>query len=40
MGRRHPAVVDVWRRARQEFTPFLDLPAEIRRVVYITRSNR
>lgn len=38
LGRRHPAVVDVWRRAWQEFIPFLDLPAEIRRVVYTTNA--
>jgi putative transposase len=36
VGRRCPAVVDVWRRAWNEFVPFLDLPPEIRRVVYTT----
>jgi putative transposase len=38
LGRRHPAVVDAWRRAWQEFVPFLDFPAEIRRVVYTTNA--
>jgi putative transposase len=38
VGRRCPAVVDVWRRAWTELVPFLDLPAEIRRVVYTTNA--
>lgn len=38
VGRRSPAVVDAWRRAWQEFVPFLDFPAEIRRVVYTTNA--
>lgn len=38
VGRRHPAVIEIWRRAWAEFTPFLDLPAEIRRVVYTTNA--
>ena len=38
IGRRCPAVVDVWRRAWTEFVPFLDLPPEIRRVVYTTNA--
>ena len=38
VGMRSPAVVDVWRRAWNEFIPFLDLPAEIRRVVYTTNA--
>jgi putative transposase len=36
VGRRCPAVVDVWRRPWTEFVPFLDLPPDIRRVVYTT----
>ncbi len=36
VGRRAPAVVDVWRRAWPELVPFLGLPPEIRRVVYTT----
>ena len=38
VGSRSPAVVDVWRRAWNEFIPFLDLPADIRRVVYTTNA--
>lgn len=38
LGRRCPAVVDVWRRAWNEFVPFLDMPPEIRRVVYTTNA--
>jgi putative transposase len=38
VGRRCPAVVDVWRRAWNEFVPFLDLPPEIRQVVYTTNA--
>ena len=38
VGRRAPAVVDVWRRAWNELVPFLDLPPEIRRVVYTTNA--
>jgi putative transposase len=38
VGRRCPAVIDVWRRAWNEFVPFLDLPPEIRRVVYTTNA--
>jgi putative transposase len=38
VGRRCPAVIDVWRRAWTEFVPFLDLPPEIRRVVYTTNA--
>lgn len=38
VGRRSPAAVDAWRRAWNEFVPFLDMPAEIRRVVYTTNA--
>lgn len=38
VGRRCPAVIDVWRRAWTEFVPFLDLPPQIRRVVYTTNA--
>lgn len=38
LGRRCPAAVDVWRRAWNEFVPFLDLPPEIRKVVYTTNA--
>lgn len=35
-GRQYPGVIDVWRRAWNEFIPFLDYPAELRRIVYTT----
>ena len=38
LGRRCPAAVDAWRRAWNDFVPFLDLPAAIRRVVYTTNA--
>jgi len=38
VGKSSPAVVDAWRRAWNEFVPFLDMPAEIRRVVYTTNA--
>ena len=38
VGRRSPAVIDAWQRAWDEFVPFLDLPREIRRVVYTTNA--
>jgi len=38
VGKGSPAVVDAWRRAWNEFVPFLDMPAEIRRVVYTTNA--
>jgi putative transposase len=37
-GRRCPAAVDAWRRAWEEFIPFLQFPVEIRRVVYTTNA--
>jgi putative transposase len=38
LGRRCPAVAGVWRRAWSEFVPFLDLPPEIRTVVYTANA--
>ena len=38
VGARNPAVADVWRRSWNEFIPFLDLPPEIRRVIYTTNA--
>lgn len=38
VGKRSPAVIDAWQRAWDEFVPFLDLPCEIRRVVYTTNA--
>lgn len=35
-GAQYPGVIDVWRRAWNEFIPFLDYPAELRRIVYTT----
>jgi putative transposase len=37
-GGQYPGVVDVWRRAWDEFIPFLDYPVELRRVVYTTNA--
>jgi len=37
-GRQYPGVIDVWRRAWNEFIPFLDYPVELRRVVYTTNA--
>lgn len=35
-GAQYPAAVEVWRHAWNEFTPFLDYPPELRRVIYTT----
>ena len=37
-GKTSPAVVDAWRRAWNEFVPFLDMPPQIRKVVYTTNA--
>ncbi|MEJ3653986.1 IS256 family transposase [Pseudonocardia sp. TRM90224] len=37
-GSHYPGVLDVWRRAWNEFIPFLDYPVELRRVVYTTNA--
>ncbi len=37
-GAQYPGVIDVWRRAWDEFVPFLDYPPELRRVVYTTNA--
>jgi putative transposase len=37
-GEQYPGSVDVWRRAWDEFIPFLDYPAELRRIVYTTNA--
>jgi putative transposase len=37
-GTQYPGVIDVWRRAWSEFIPFLDYPAELRRIVYTTNA--
>ncbi|WP_344418555.1 IS256 family transposase [Amycolatopsis minnesotensis] len=37
-GQQYPGAVDVWRNAWDEFTPFLDYPPELRKVVYTTNA--
>lgn len=37
-GEQYPGAVDVWQNAWDEFIPFLDYPAELRRVVYTTNA--
>jgi len=37
-GRRYPGVVEGWRRAWNEFVPFLNYPTELHSVVYTTNT--
>lgn len=37
-GAKYPGAVEVWRRAWNDFIPFLDYPPELRRVVYTTNA--
>lgn len=37
-GEQYPGAIDVWRRAWNEFVPFLDYPPELRRIVYTTNA--
>lgn len=37
-GEHYPGAVDVWRRAWDEFIPFLDYPPELRLIVYTTNA--
>ncbi len=37
-GNQYPGAVDVWRRAWNEFIPFLDYPPELRLIVYTTNA--
>jgi putative transposase len=37
-GDRYPAIVDLWRRNWERFTPFLAFDAAIRRVIYTTNA--
>lgn len=37
-GDRYPAVVDLWRRNWERFTPFLEFAPEIRRIIYTTNA--
>ncbi|GAA5037612.1 IS256 family transposase [Microbacterium fluvii] len=34
----YPAMVEMWRRAWGEFTPFLEFPLELRKIVYTTNA--
>lgn len=36
IGSKYPAIVNLWRSRWEQFTPFLDFPPEVRRVVYTT----
>ena len=35
-GNRYPGVIRIWRRAWEEFTPFLRFPPQLRKIVYTT----
>lgn len=35
---KYPAMVAMWRRSWPEFTPFLDFPVEIRKLIYTTNG--
>ncbi len=37
-GQKYPGIVRLWENAWTEFSPFLDYPAEIRRVIYSTNA--
>jgi transposase-like protein len=37
-GERYPAMIGLWERSWEQFTPFLDFPAELRKLVYTTNS--
>jgi len=37
-GDRYPAIVDLWRRNWERFTPFLAFPAPIRKIIYTTNA--
>jgi putative transposase len=37
-GEQYPGAIDVWRRAWNDFVPFLDYPPELRRIVYTTNA--
>ena len=37
-GEKYPGAIDVWKLAWDEFIPFLDFPAELRRIVYTTNA--
>jgi putative transposase len=37
-GKKYPAAVRVWRAAWERFIPFLEFPAEVRKIIYTTNS--
>ena len=37
-GEKYPGAIDVWKLAWDEFVPFLDYPAELRRIIYTTNA--
>lgn len=37
-GEQYPAMVNVWRSSWAEFSPFLDFPPEVRRMIYTTNA--
>ena len=37
-GERYPAIVDLWRRDWERFTPFLGFDPAIRRIIYTTNA--
>ena len=37
-GEKYPGAIDVWKLAWDEFVPFLDYPAELRRIIYTTND--
>lgn len=37
-GKKYPGAIDVWQLAWDEFIPFLDYPAELRKIVYTTNA--
>jgi len=37
-GDRYPAIVDLWRRNWERFTPFLAFPEPIRKIIYTTNA--
>jgi putative transposase len=38
LGRRYPAAVQAWERAWERFTPFLEFPPEVRKIIYTTNA--
>ena len=37
-GERYPALISLWRNSWAEFTPFLDYPLEVRKLIYTTNG--